>query len=188
MKEVILSHIEISDDVYDSFVNAAELKHAARKEIIFYPGRVNKKILFVEKGILRAYRLVDGTPYTHFFFMENWFVTDFQSYLTEQPSDLYIESLTERSYYEFSKKDLQKLYQRHHEFEKLGRIIAEKAYLKMVERLTDLQTTNLRERYHRLVRKSPQLLQKVPQKYIASYLGVSEQSLSRIKTSGPSIS
>ncbi len=116
---------------------------------------------------MRAYRLVDGQEYTHYFYTEKWFTTDYQSYLNGQQSDSYIQALTDVNCYEF---------------ERLGRLITESAYLKIVERLIDFQTNDLRERYQRLIQNHSQLLLQVPQKMIASYLGVAEQSLSRIKS------
>ena len=73
------------------------------------------------------------------------------------------------------------LYYKSHQLEALGRIIAEKAYLATVEKLANMQLYNLAEKYQLLMKTSPSIIQRVPQKYIASYLGVSEQSLSRIK-------
>jgi CRP-like cAMP-binding protein len=182
MKATIQSYVAISDDLYTLFEQIAAKKQATKEDIIFRAGKVNCKLLFLEKGLLRAYRLLNGQDYTHHFFVENWFATDFKSYLTERPSELYIAALTDVVYYELDKTELLQLYRQHPEFEKLGRIIAEQAYLKMVERSIDLQTTNLKERYHKLISTHPQLFQQAPQKYIASYLGVAEQSLSRIKS------
>ena len=182
MKEIIQSHIGISEHAYQAFLGIAEKKHAAKKEIISRPERVNNNLLFLDEGIMRAYRYIDGDSYTHYFFGAKWFATDFKSYVSEQPSELYIETLTEVTYYEFKKSDLLNLYTAHHPLEKLGRIIAEKAFLLMVDRVSDLQTVDLKERYTRLMQKNPDLFNQVPQKYIASYLGVSEQSLSRIKS------
>lgn len=181
MKEIILSHITISNEDYALFFNAAKRKESAKNKLLFRPDNTTKKIVFIEEGLLRGYKNLDGKDFTHHFYFSNWFATDFKSFLTEQPSDLYIETLTETVYYEFQKKDLLQLYKSHHQFEKLGRIIAEQAYLSTVEKLADIQTLDLKERYQSLVTKNPALFQQVPQKYIASYLGVSEQSLSRIK-------
>lgn len=183
MKEIIQSYINLSDELYELFLTISEKKEAAKNNILFYPQKINRKCLFIENGLLRGYKLVDGKEYTHHFYSEKWFAADFKSFLTEKPSDLYIETLTATSYYEFDKSDLHKLYTEHHQFEKLGRVIAEKAYLSTVDKLSDIQTFDLKERYKSLIIKNPKLFQKVPQKYIASYLGVSEQSLSRIKNS-----
>ena len=181
MKVWLQSHLSISDSLCEHFISHAQRKRVPKGHLLFQTGIPNQQMLFIERGLLRAYRLIEGKEYTHHFFVENWFATDYQSYLTGQKSLLYIESLTETTYFEFSKKTLLSFYDAEHAFEKLGRIIAEHAYLRMVERLVNLQTQSLKERYLNLINTSPSLFQQVPQKYIASYLGVAEQSLSRIK-------
>ena len=184
MHQTILQHITISADDYRNLVGIAQKREIKRGEVIFYPNLPNLKMLFIEKGMLRGYRIIDGKEYTHHFYVEKWFATDFESFLTGKSSMLYIESLTNATYFEFKKEDLYTLYTSSHQLEKLGRIIAEKAFLATVEKLRDIQTLDLKDRYQHLIEKNPDLFQKVPQKYISSYLGVSEQSLSRIKNSG----
>lgn len=151
--------------------------------MLFEPPAVSRKCLFIEMGILRGYKIIDGKDFTHHFFTPGWFATDFESFLTDKPSSLYIETLTEVHYLEIQKDRLYNLYATDHEFERIGRIMAENAYLLTVDKLADLQTMELKDRYQSLIQKNPKLFQDVPQKYIASYLGVSEQSLSRIKGS-----
>lgn len=182
MQSTIQTLLNISDELYQIFESAAVWRQCPKNTIIFNPGKAQHQMLFLDKGLLRAHRLIDGQEYTHHFFAEKWFATDYQSYLTGQKSDLYIQALTDVSFYEFNKSTLSTLFEQHHEYERLGRIIAERAYLKMVERLVDFQTNDLNTRYQRLLQSYPQLLLQVPQKMIASYLGVAEQSLSRIKS------
>lgn len=181
MKEIIQEHIQLSDTAYELLKTIAVAKEAKKGDVLFRPDHVLTKLLFVEKGLLRGYRIVDGKEYTHHFYFSDWFATDFESFLTQQPSQLYMEAMTSCVYCEFEKNHLEALYKEHHELERLGRIIAEKAYLATVTKLADMQLLTLKEKYERLIQRDPQLFQKVPQKYIASYLGVSEQSLSRIK-------
>ncbi|MDT7831074.1 Crp/Fnr family transcriptional regulator [Flavobacteriaceae bacterium S356] len=181
MKEIIQSTINLSDEIYELFLNSSKRKEVKKNQILFKPNRATSKILFLEKGLLRGYKNIDGKDYTHHFYFPNWFATDFESFLTKKPSQICIETLTESVYYEFNKKDLINLYKNYHQLEKLGRIISERAYLSTVEKLSNMQTLDLKQRYKSLVIKNPELFQKVPQKHIASYLGVSEQSLSRIK-------
>lgn len=181
MKEIIQSNINLPEDVYQIFLKSAKKKEVAKNRILFQPKKVNRKCLFIESGILRGYRIIGDKDYTHHFFTSNWFATDFESFLSNNPSSLYIESLTKVNYFEFDKEILHNLYETHHQLEKLGRIIAEKAYLSTVEKFSEIQTLDLKARYKNLIKKNPQLFQDVPQKYIASYLGVSEQSLRRIK-------
>ncbi|MEM7163466.1 MAG: Crp/Fnr family transcriptional regulator [Bacteroidota bacterium] len=181
MKEIIQSHIEFSDESFDLLLNIASEKEVGKNQLLFYPNKPTNKILFLKKGLLRGYKIIDGKDCTHHFYFENWFATDYSSFLNEKPSQIYIESIEKTHYYEFNKRDLLDLYDTSHENERLARIIAERAFLTTVEKLADLQLLNLNEKYLALIKRSPSLFQRVPQKYIASYLGVSEQSLSRIK-------
>ncbi len=181
MKEIIQSTINLSDQIYELFLNSSKRNEVKKNQILFNANASTNKILFLEVGILRGYKIIDGKDFTHHFYFSNWFATDFESFLKENPSQIYIETLTDTIFYEFNKKDLLNLYKKHHQLEKLGRIIAEKAYLATVEKLADMQILDLKERFNSLINKNPELFQKVPQKHIASYLGVSEQSLSRIK-------
>ena len=181
MKEIIQSYVEFSDESYDLLMNIATEKEVKKNQLVFYSGKPTDKILFLKKGLLRGYKIIDGKDYTHHFYFEDWFATDFSSFLNEKPSQIFFESIEKTNYYEFKKEDLLNLYDQSHQIERLGRIIAEKAFLTSVEKLADLQLLNLNEKYKALIRRRPDLFQRVPQKYIASYLGVSEQSLSRIK-------
>lgn len=181
MKEIIRSLLEFSDESYELLMSIATEKEVGKNQLVFHPSKPTNKILFLKRGLLRGYKIVDGKDYTHHFYFENWFATDFSSFLTEKPSQVFIESIEKTKYYEFNKKALFDLYNKSHQNERLARIIAEKAFLSTVEKLADLQLLNLNEKYNALINRNPSLFQRVPQKYIASYLGVSEQSLSRIK-------
>ena len=181
MKDIIRSYLDFSDENYELLLGIANEKTIQKNQILLYQNTPINKILFIKKGLLRGYKIIDGKDYTHHFYFENWFATDLFSYLNDKPSQLYIESIEETTYYEFKKGDLLNLYKQSHQIESLGRIIAEKAFLLTVEKLADLQLLNLNEKYKALIKRNPALFQRVPQKYIASYMGVSEQSLSRIK-------
>jgi len=181
MNEIIKSLLTFSDESFRLLMDIAIEKEVEKNQILFYPNKPTKKILFINKGLLRGYKILDGKDYTHHFYSENWFATDFLSFLNEKPSEVFIESIERTNYYEFKKEDLLNLYNKSHQIERLGRIMAEKAYIATVEKMADLQLLNLNERYNTLIKRNPSLFQKVPQKHIASYLGVSEQSLSRIK-------
>ena len=181
MKEIIQSYLEFSEESYNLLINIATEKEVSKNQLILSPNKPTDKILFLKKGLLRGYKIIDGKDYTHHFYFENWFATDFSSFLNEKQSQIFIESIETTTYYEFRKKDLITLYNKSHQIERLGRIIAEKAFLTTVQKLADLQLLNLNDKYNTLTQRNPTLFQRVPQKYIASYLGVSEQSLSRIK-------
>jgi CRP-like cAMP-binding protein len=181
MKKVIDGLIELDETNYQLWMERGRLVSSKKGEIIFRPDRAFTKLLFLEEGIIRGYRLENGVEYTHHFFSPGWFVSDYQSYLTGELGQLYFQAATDVQFYLFEKEQMDSLFANSHQLERLGRIIAEKAYLKMVERLVDFQTNDLKKRYQNLVHRNPEILKLIPQKHIASYLGVAEQSLSRIR-------
>lgn len=181
MKEIIRSHIEFSEESFDLLMSIATKKKVEKNELLFYPNKPTNKILFLEKGLLRGYKIIDGKEHTHHLYVSNWFATDLKSFLTGEPSEIYIETIEESVFFEFQKKDLLGLYSTSHQLDTLGRIIAEKAFIITVRKLARMQLLTLTEKYQLLMKTNPSLIQRVPQKYLASYLGVSEQSLSRIK-------
>jgi CRP-like cAMP-binding protein len=162
------------------------LGEASRREVkdgsqLFLEGQVFSSLWFVEQGMIRAYRIINGQDFTYFFFTENQFAVDYQSYLTQTPSPLFFEALTETIYLEFSRATIERLYDRFPRFERLGRRMAEQAYLSAANRLKEFQTDDLETRYINLINRDPELFQRVPQHHIATYLGVKPQSLSRIR-------
>ena len=182
MKTHKQSPSKLPADVLQALLARGIHKECDQGTLIFRPHKAVQSMLFVESGLMRGYRLTDGIEFTHYFFAEQWFATDYQSYLSETPSELYVEAITPCTYFEFSKSLLLSLYDEQIEFAQLGRMIAEQAYLITVQRLLDFQTKDLKARYERLINRNPKLFQQVPQKHIASYLGVTQQSLSRIKS------
>ena len=130
---------------------------------------------------MRGYRIQEGMDITHHFYLSNWLATDYESYLSGNPGELYIKALIDTSVYEFDYDSLHAFFKTNQKFEKIRTIQAEDAYLRMVKRLKNFQYMELKDRYLALVNEDPGLFNLVPQRYIASYLGVTPQSLSRIK-------
>ena len=131
---------------------------------------------------MRGYRIQDGIDVTHHFYLDNWLATDYESYLTGNQGEIYIQALVDTVVYEFNKSNLHTFFKSNEKFEKIRFIQAEDAYLQMVRRLKNFQCMELKERYLELVNRNPELFNLVPQRHIASYLGVTPQSLSRLKS------
>lgn len=181
MKRFLEKFLDFNNEEYEAFLEIAHLRSMGKNEFLLKAGKPVEKLFFIKSGIIRGYRIVNGEDITHHFFIENWLATDFVSYLTGEPGELYMETLSDVMLYEFNKNDLTHFYSQFPKFEKIRYIQAEDAFLQIVERLKDFQTKDLKDRYLKLITKNPNLFNKVPQKYIASYLGVKPQSLSRIK-------
>jgi CRP-like cAMP-binding protein len=181
LKDFLKSIAPFTEDELNMFVEKGQRKEAESGRELFRPDRPFLRLWFLEKGIIRAFRLIDGKDITFFFYFKNEFAVDYESYLTEATSPLFFEALTDCRYLEFSKASIQFMYEEYIRFEKLGRIMAERAYLSATHRLKQLQAEPLEVRYQKLLIKDPHLFQQIPQYHIASYLGVSPQSLSRIR-------
>ena len=117
-----------------------------------------------------------------FFSFENDFVTSFHSFITLEPSVENIQLLEGSILWSISKEQLTQLFNRYHEIERLVRIAYEKYYIRLEERYVNAQFKTAKELYENLLRQTPYILERVPLGYIASYLGISQETLSRIRS------
>lgn len=158
-------------------------------EIFHQAGDVCDHLMFINQGIVRAYVLSDsGDDYTWSIFfndqdseMTNVFVVDYESFISQSASRLHFEVLADCQLLALSQKDLQFLYKHAKKSERFGRLMAELAYSYTHNLVIDRMTKSAPERYVEFVEKTPYLLDKVPQYHIATLLGITPQSLSRIK-------
>jgi CRP-like cAMP-binding protein len=137
---------------------------------------------FVCKGIIRAYRLDEsGNEVSLYFNFDNEFSSSYDSFLMQQPSLLCLQAITEVACLSISYSDLQTLYAASIKGERFGRMMAENAYKRRVQREYNLLALSAEEKYNELKLKQPELIESIPQKYLASYIGITPQSLSRLK-------
>ena len=144
-------------------------------------GKVENYLSFISKGIIRLYIPKVESDLTFGFLFENEFVTGYDSFLSQMPSEYQIETLTESILWRISKKDLEEVYERTNNGNIIGRKMAENMFLIKSKREISLLSRTAEERYLNLFIDRPKLLQQIPLKYIASYIGVTPQALSRIR-------
>ncbi|SDL38182.1 Crp/Fnr family transcriptional regulator [Kriegella aquimaris] len=144
-------------------------------------GEIEKHLSFITKGIVRLYIPKDEFDLTFGFVFKNEFITAYDSLLTQSPSDYQIETLTETTLWTISYKDLQEVYETTNSGNIIGRKMAENMFLIKSKRELSLLSKTAEERYLDLFSDRPKLLQQIPLKYIASYIGVTPQALSRIR-------
>jgi len=173
--------IDISDEKASEIEEFGIKKSISANTILFNADAPFLKLFFIQHGLFRAYRIIDGKDFTFFFFTSGEFATDYESFLNESKSPLFFEALVDSDYIEFNKSTISRLYTIYPKFERVGKLMAEKAYLSATNRLKEFQTEPLEKRYLNLLTKNPKLFQQVPQYHIASYLGVNPQSLSRVR-------
>ncbi len=149
--------------------------------ILLTIGEVENHLYFISKGIVRLYVPREESDLTFGFVFENEFVTGYDSFLTQSPSEYQIETLTETILWKIAHKDLQEVYERTDSGNIIGRKMAENMFLIKSKRELSLLSKTAEERYLDLFSDRPKLIQQIPLKYIASYIGVTPQALSRIR-------
>lgn len=164
--------------IFSSKLQAVKLK---KKSLLIELGAVEKHLSFISKGIVRLYIPREENDLTFGFLFENEFVTAFDSFLTQTTAEYQIETLSETHLWRISYKDLQEVYQKTNNGNIIGRKMAEKMFLIKSKRELSLLSKTAEERYLSLFFERPKLLQQIPLKYIASYIGVTPQALSRIR-------
>ncbi|HEY8937034.1 MAG TPA: Crp/Fnr family transcriptional regulator, partial [Cyclobacteriaceae bacterium] len=130
----------------------------------------------------RGFYNLDGKEVTYWFGFENTFVTSFYSFITKKPSVENIQLIEDCILWSISYENVHKLYDQHPDIERLGRIMNERYYVMLEERFVSNHFKEAKERYENLMVTSPHILQRIPLGYIASYLGISQETLSRIRS------
>ena len=131
---------------------------------------------------MRGFYNLDGKEITHWFAFEQDFVTSFHSFITRQPAVENIQLLEGSVLWSITKEKLAGLLNEYHEIERLLRIAYEKYYIRLEERYVNAQFKTATERYQHLLSQSPHIIERAPLGAIASYLGISQETLSRIRS------
>lgn len=179
----ISKHISLDSEETSYFLALLQEKRVQKKELILKHQQPCKNINFVASGLLRAFYLdALGKESTIMFAVSDWWITDMFCFLNQKPAMLNIESLEESSILQLSKENLDKLYIKIPKFERFFRIMMQNAYVR--EQLRTIENLSLpaEERYYNFLKKYPLAAERVTQKQIASYLGITPEFLSLIKT------
>ena len=154
-----------------------------KKEIILKQGRICYNIYFVEKGLLRCFYTKNDKEINSWFMKEHDVIFSVESFLNQTPSYENIKALEDSRLYYISYAELQYLYTNCPEFNFIGRVVTEEYYKLSEQRLYSLRMQKANERYNFMMNHFPHIILRVPSKYIASYLGITEETLSRIRAS-----
>lgn len=145
-------------------------------------GQICSKLYFVEKGVGRSYYLKeDGKEVTQWFFVEEHFMSSIESFFQQNPSLYYLEMLEDAVLYSITRENLDLLFARYHNMEKLGRLLSTEMLTRVVNKLNAIQFQTARERYDYMLSEYPDLVNRVALGNIASYLGMTQETLSRIR-------
>lgn len=185
MKEELRSFVEsfgfLTKEEIDVIVEYTVLKEYKKGDFLLKQGEIAKECFSVIKGCIREYKIIDGVEKTTSFFVEGEAVNSFSSYANNKPSEYYIECLEDCLLTIGNDSLVDAMCERIPRLSKFIQMEVEKEAGKVQERFASFVSSSPEERYVELVETNPALLNRVPQIYIASYIGVTPESFSRIK-------
>jgi CRP-like cAMP-binding protein len=165
------------------FLSKTETRHVKAKTILQNAGQVCKEGYFVNSGLLRSFNINDNiVEHVLSFACEGWWISDMYSLLSQKPGNLFIEVLEDAEIVVLSKKNQEQLYLEIPKLERFFRILIENSLVANQERLMDNLSLTAEERFDKFCKKNPTLIQKVPQKQIASFIGVTPEFFSKMKS------
>jgi CRP-like cAMP-binding protein len=179
----VCKHISLSKKEKDIFTSLLQSKTLKRKEFLLQAGDICKHTSFVVEGCMKAFTVdKEGGEHILNFAFRDWWIADLYSLISQKPGTLNIEAITETEILIISRNDQQKLYQRIPKFERFFRILVENSLVASHQRLIDNVSMTAEERYVQYIKKYPLVLECVPQHSIASYLGITPEFLSKIRS------
>lgn len=184
MKELIAylnSIYPLSEKAKDYLLEHLKNIEVPKKKFILKKGRVCYNIYFVQSGLLRCFYIKSDKEINSWFMKESDVIISVESFFNQSPSYENIQALEDCILYYIEYNELQYLYNNCLEFNFVGRVLIEKYYKLSEQRLYSLRMQKAVEKYSFIMNHFPQIIQRVPSKYIASYLGITEETLSRIR-------
>lgn len=179
--KLISRHLELTNEEAAAFAECIPIKTFKKGEILLREGQISRDSYFVIQGCLRKYYIMSGEEKTTEFYVEDESVASLQSYKNKTPANHYFECVEESRLAVLSYDKEQELFKRVPKYETLCRMSMEDNFGEQQEALAKFIMSSPEERYKNLVDTRPDLLQRIPQYHLASYLGVKPESLSRIR-------
>jgi CRP-like cAMP-binding protein len=180
-KSYLKTHLHVSDADWEIIKPRLQEKTCAKFEQLTRQDRVEDTLYFIVDGVIRLFHEGENKDTTLNFAFPNEFISSYSSFLRQEKSEFILESLTDCSLIFLKRKDLYELYELTECGHELGRILTENFFIYLSKRESDFLLKSPTERYLDLFENQPHWVQEIPQKYLASYIGVTPQALSRIR-------
>ncbi|HVY73629.1 MAG TPA: Crp/Fnr family transcriptional regulator [Puia sp.] len=174
--------IKLTEESGQAFAAALKRLEYPKGHTLLRPGAVCHHFYFIEEGLTRTYYIKNGKDVTDWLSAENSIAVSIVSFLTQKPDIRGIELLEPSVLWSVSYQGMESLYAKYHDIERLGRLIVNSGIIQMQQRFDDLHFASARGRYHRLMETNSSIINRVPLGMIASYLGITQETLSRIRS------
>ena len=177
----IAKHISLTEEEQQQLIAALLFKKIKKRQFLYQEGDINKQTTFVTSGCLRSYS-IDKNGFEHIlqFAPAGWWIGDMRSMITQQPGTLYIDAVDDSDIIAIQKTDLDKFYTAIPKLERFFRILAENSLATYQHRLIDNLSLSAAERYNNFCKSYPSLIENLPQKQVAAYIGVTPEFLSKM--------
>lgn len=177
-------HVPFTHDELNEILSCFTKEEVKKNKILVEEGQVCRNIYFVEKGMGRSYYLKeDGKEVTQWFFAKGAFMASADSFFNQSPSYYYLEVLEDSILYSISNEKIDLLLTKYHKMETFVRLLSIDMLTKVVNKLNAIQFQTAKERYDYMISEFPDISNHVSLGYIASYLGMTQETLSRIRKS-----
>ena len=174
--------VKLTEEEKELFSSCFKEVKIKKRQFIVQPNFIAKHRQYVLKGAFRAYVVADeGQEHTITFAIDDWWITDYNSYIFQQPATMFVVALEDSIILQLDYEKEQELKLQNHKFETFFRIVAERGLASQQRRIISILTQTAEERYETFSNKYPQIVQRVPQYALASYLGMTTEFLSRIR-------
>ncbi|MDN3658602.1 Crp/Fnr family transcriptional regulator [Ferruginibacter paludis] len=182
IKKYVAKYIQLTEEEESYFVSQLRIAKVKKKEFVVRPGYTCKFRSCVLRGSMRAY-LVDskGQSHTIAFAIEDWWISDMNSYLNQEPATLFVEALEDTTLIQFDYLSEQRLLETIPKFERFFRLISQRSFAFLQRRMLSNLSKTAEERYDEFMQKYSSIANRVPQYALASYLGFSTEFLSKIR-------
>lgn len=173
--------VPLGQEALDAIETHLTRKCICKKEWLLQPGDTSRNLYFVESGLLRSYYYDAQHEITNWFMREGELVISVESFYQQKPANEYIQAIEDCELYYISYDSLITLYRSFHSFCMAGCFLTQQYYIKAEERLKNVRKKQIIDRYQFLLAHHPQIVQRSPLTYIASYLGITLETLSRLR-------
>lgn len=177
LESIVQMNKELKEETEKNFV----FKKFPKGHLLLTPGNSSNKMYFIINGLMRVYTIVEDKEICRQFFFENSFASDYVSFITNATSNCYLQTLEDTECLVVQNIDLNRLYDTYPPLLKIGKVMAEHAFIFNTHRSESMVKDDALTRYNKLINERPKVLQRVPQFMIASYLGLTPEGLSRIR-------
>lgn len=179
----IARYVELTEDEKEQFISILKVSRVKKRQFVIQPGYPCEHRHYIQEGAFRVFYMDEtGKEHTISIGIEDWFFTDLYSYIHKQPATYFAEALEDAVIFKMRYDDVEELCSKVHAFSQFFRMITEKAFANSRKRIISNISKSSEERYWEYLEKYPHIVNRVPQYVIASYLGISPEFLSKIRS------